>query len=201
MPSRHLWATVVIAAALAVCVSGSAIGSAGFRNNGGRTIRGVDRRFTLTTPEGVRIICNSSIQGHFNVEEDVIRKVANSPAGQIYRATLEGCTNSLGTNPTTVTPLLRPEVQRGWPITYNSFAGILPAITEILYRWRVSFLVRMATTFECLFRGGSPCWDRRRSNRTSDRVRSQKLLRASQKQNRKIEKPTRRMWPPMSPVT
>jgi hypothetical protein len=148
MRSRRLLTTALATALALACLTGVAMGNRSLTNEGGRTIESTDRTFTVLEPGGVSIRCELFIMGIMMTEP--IRKAAGSIAGNIFTANARNCRDSLG-NAATLTPLI--ESRRPWPMTYQSFAGTLPRITEVLLVWGMQFLIRQEPTPECLFGG------------------------------------------------
>lgn len=147
MRNRMLLA-IALAAVLVLTSAGTATASRSLTNEGGRTIESTDRTFTLTEPGGVSIICELFIMGIMMTEP--IRKMAGSPAGNIFTSNARNCRDSLR-NAARVTTLV--EERMPWPMIYNSFAGTLPRITEVLLTWFILVLVDREPDPDCLYGG------------------------------------------------
>ena|GEM_PF-6337143 len=118
-------------------------------NEGGRTIESIDRAFTLVEAgTGVTITCELFIMGIMMTEP--IRKMAGSPAGNIFTSNARNCRESLR-QPVRVIPLV--EERTLWPMSFNSFAGTLPMITEVLLTWLMLILVDREPMPDCLYGG------------------------------------------------
>jgi hypothetical protein len=148
MRTLRLLATALAAALTLACWTGIAGANRSLTNEGGRTIESTDRAFTVLEPGGVSIRCELFIMGIMMTEP--IRKVAGSPAGNIFTANARNCRDSLGVA-ATLTPLV--EARAPWPMSYVSFAGVLPRITEVLLTWQVLILIRREPMPECLYGG------------------------------------------------
>lgn len=122
--------------------AGTASANRGFA--GGGPVRDISRAVTFTGPEGLRIICEVTMNKSFH---QFINKVRGTLAGFVMNGISANCVNSLGLMPTNL--IILPQ----WHIQYNSFAGVLPRITEILFIIpNARFLLQIERTF-CLYEG------------------------------------------------
>jgi hypothetical protein len=153
MRSTSRWAAALVVAAIALaCAAGTAGASRELGNEGGRTIESIDRAFTMREPGGLEIICELEVFGIMQTAN--IRKMRGAAAGTIFRSEARGCTNSTRRGVTTVRPLV--EERMPWPMTFDTFAGTLPAITEVRLMWRMALLISIEPGMECLYDGVIP---------------------------------------------
>jgi hypothetical protein len=152
MGSTRRWAVALLMAVVALaCAAGTAGASRELGNEGGRTIESVDRAFTMREPGGLEIRCELEVFGIMQTAN--IRKMRGSAAGNIIRSTARACTNSTRRGATTVRTLV--EERMPWPMTFDTFAGTLPAITEVRLMWRMALLISIER-LECLYDGVVP---------------------------------------------
>lgn len=144
---RHInaaiaWTAISLLALLSLATTVQASTGIGFSPGGRVTISSAGR---LTFTGGaVRIECNITLTASF---ASSVVKVAGTSLGSVTAATVSGCPTGtsmafLFTSPTT------------WPMTYNSFAGTLPSISNVsltLSGGQISFTT--STTGTCLYTG------------------------------------------------
>lgn len=136
--------TLVAAMAMTVLSLCAGAASANRAFAGGGPVRDISRAVTFTGPEGLRIICEVTLNKSFH---QFINKVRGILAGTVNGGASANCTNSLLLVPTKL--IILPT----WHIQYNSFAGVLPRITEVLFIIpNARFLLQIERTF-CLYEG------------------------------------------------
>lgn len=142
---RHTLKLALVASmAMAVLVlsAGAATANRGFA--GGRPVRDISRAVTFTGTEGLRIICEVTLNKSWH---PVINKVQRTLAGLVTGGVSANCVNSLGLVPTNL--IILPT----WHIQYNSFAGVLPRITEVLFIIPNARILLEIERTRCLYEG------------------------------------------------
>jgi hypothetical protein len=108
-------------------------------------------RFAEVEVGGLQITCRLTFEGSFH--SSTIRKVSGALIGSVTRAIVDS-TNCRGTNDPSRATVLQETLP--WHLTYESFAGTLPNITEVTfllkgYASRVSATI-LGITCDCLYR-------------------------------------------------
>jgi hypothetical protein len=112
---------------------------------------------TFSGPAGRRIICAVTLTASLH---SVVAKVRGTLAGFVNGGRAERCSNSTGIGTTEARPLVSHVDP--WHISYESFRGTLPIISEILVIIRnARFLILVESVFiggrlGCLYRGDIP---------------------------------------------
>jgi len=133
--------------------AGTACALRSFGNNGGRTIASRVTTLTIREPRGENTIrCETRVEGIFYFS-GAIPKRAGADAGILDQFESRNCRSNFGTA-ATVTALLERNNPRD--ITYHSFTGTLPNITEMLFEWELAILIDIEPWAGCLYEGTVP---------------------------------------------
>jgi hypothetical protein len=141
-----------LAAVLALSLgagTAAALRSLELRNAGAITANAA--RLSFTEPGGIVITSNVTLTGRL---ETRIAKTAGARVGQIETCAANGGADTAGLN---IVATIKCELNRPWPITYNSINGTLPRINSVLVSIEnASFLLalvreRVVRLNECLF--------------------------------------------------
>jgi hypothetical protein len=134
--NRHITLLPTILAATAILAAAVSSANANNLSTSNQQIRVTWSRLSLNTSTILTITCAVTLEGSFHSR--TIRKVARSLIGYISRAAVSQCSGGTATINQETLP---------WHLTYESFGGTLPNITEItLLLIRASFIIDNASS-------------------------------------------------------